>query len=76
MLGLAFVPASAEDRSDCLLTRGVVGGDVKQVTGGMGFQAAKLVDEGLTVRPGEERADDVCVDDIREELHHWENLRM
>ena len=28
-LGLAFVPASAEDRSDCLLARGVVGGDVE-----------------------------------------------
>ena len=43
-LGLAFVPASVEDRSDCLLARGVVGGDVEQVMGGTGFQAAKLVD--------------------------------
>ena len=43
-LGLAFVLTSVEDRSDHLLTRGVVGGDVEQVVGGMGFQAAKLVD--------------------------------
>ena len=28
-LGLAFVPASAEDRSDRLLARGVVGGNVE-----------------------------------------------
>ena len=46
----------------------MVGGDVEQVTGGTRFQAAKLVDRGLTVRPGEERADDVCVDDIRERV--------
>ena len=34
----------------------------------MGLQAAKLVDQGLTVRPREECADDVCVDDIGEEV--------
>ena len=66
MLSLAFVLASTKDRSDRLLARGVVGGDVEQVAGGTGFQVAKLVDQGLTVRPGEERADDICVDDIRE----------
>ena len=32
----------------------------------MGLQAAKLVDQGLVVRPGEERTDDVCVDDVGE----------
>ena len=37
MLGLAFVPTSVEDRSDCLLTRGVVGGNVEQIVGGAGF---------------------------------------
>jgi len=36
-LGLAFVTASAEDRSDRLLARGVVGGNVEQIAGGMGF---------------------------------------
>ena len=66
MLGLDFVLASTEDRSDRLLARGVVSGDVKQVAGGTGLQAVKLVLEGLTGRPGEECADDVCVDDIRE----------
>ena len=32
----------------------------------MGLQVAKLVDQGLTGRPGEECADDVHVGDIRE----------
>ena len=49
-LGLAFVPASIEYRSDRLLAGGVVSGDVEQVMGG----------------PREECADDVRVDDIRE----------
>ena len=44
----------------------MVSGDVEQVAGGTGFQAAKFVDQGLVVRPREECADDVCVDDIRE----------
>ena len=65
-LGLAFVPASVEDFSDRLLTGGMVRGDVEQVTGGTGLQAAKLVDQGLAGHPGEECADDIHVDDIRE----------
>ena len=36
-LGLAFVLASIEDRSNCLLARGMVSGDVEQVAGGTGF---------------------------------------
>ena len=43
-LGLAFVSASVEDRSDRLLAEGVVSGDVEQVVGGMGLQTSKLVD--------------------------------
>ena len=50
-LGLDFVPAFAKDHSDCLLARGVVSGDVEQVAGGTGLQAAKLVDQGLASRP-------------------------
>ena len=65
-LGLAFVSASVEDCSDRLLAGGVVHGDVEQVTGGTGFQAAKLEDQGLIGCPEEECADDVRVDDIRE----------
>jgi len=64
-LGLALVLALVKDRSDRLLAGGVVRGDVKQVAGGMGLQVAKLVDQGLAGCPGEECADDVCVDDIR-----------
>ena len=44
----------------------MVSGNVEQVTGGTGFQEAKLANQGLTVCPREECADDVCVDDIRE----------
>ena len=36
-LGLAFVSDSTKDCSDYLLARGVVSGDVEQVTGGTGF---------------------------------------
>ena len=65
-LGLAFVLASIEDHSDRLLAGGVVSGDVEQVTGGTGLQAAKLVDQGLAGQLGEECVDGVRVDDIRE----------
>ena len=64
-LGLALVPDSVEDRSDRLLTGGVVSGDVEQVVGGTGLHAAKLVDQGLAGCPGEECTDEVHVDDIR-----------
>ena len=64
-LGLGLVPASVEDRSDRLLTRGVVRGDIEQVASGLGLQTAKLVDQGLAGCPREERADDVHVNDIR-----------
>ena len=43
VLGLAFVPATVEDRSDRLLAGGEVRGDVEQVAGGLGLQTAKLV---------------------------------
>ena len=64
-LGLALVLASTKGRSDRLLTGGVVRGDVEQIVGGTGLQAAKLVDQGLVGCAGEEYANDVCVDDIR-----------
>ena len=64
-LGPALVLTSIEDRSDHLLTGGVVHGDVKQVAGGPRLQTAKLVDQRLTGCPREECADDVRIDDIR-----------
>ena len=63
-LGLTFVSAFVEDRSDRLLARGMVCGDVEQVTGGTGLQTAELMDQGLIGCPREEHADDVYVDDI------------
>ena len=64
-LGLAPVLTTAEDRPGCLLTGGMVRGDVKQVAGGSGLHTIELVDQGLVGCPGEERADDVRVDDIK-----------
>ena len=64
-LGLAFGPASTKDRSDRLLTGGVVCGDVEQVAGGTRLQTTELVDQGLTGCPREERANDVHINDIR-----------
>ena len=64
-LGLALVSASTKDRSNHLLARGVVRGDVGQVVGGTRLQTAELVDQGLIGCPGKECADDVRVDDIR-----------
>ena len=64
-LGLALVPASAKDRSDRLLTGGMVCGIVEPVVGGTELQAAELMDQGLAGCPGEECANDVHVDDIR-----------
>ena len=65
-LGLAFVLASTKDRSDHLLTGGMVCGDVEQVAGGIGLHTAALVDQGLVGCLREERTDDVRVDDIRQ----------
>ena len=65
VLGLAFVLASTKDRSNHLLARGVVRGDVGQVVGGTRLQTAELVDQGLIGCHREELADDVRVNDIR-----------
>jgi len=66
MLGLAFASAFVEDRSDRLLTGGMVSGNVEQVAGGTRLQAAKLVDQGQVGCPREECTDDIRVNDIKE----------
>ena len=75
-LGLAFVSASVEDRSDLLLARGVVTSDVEQVTGGTGLQAAKLMDHGLVGRLERNALMTSVSMTLGRELHRWENLRM
>ena len=40
-------------------------GDIEQVVGGSGLQTPELVDQGLTGCPGEERADDIRINDIK-----------
>ena len=64
-LGLALVPTTTKDHPHCLLAGGVLCGNVEQVMGGMGLHTAELVDQGLAGCPRQERADDVCIDDIR-----------
>ena len=64
-LGLALILASTKDRSDCLLAGGVFHGHIEQVTGRPGLQTAELVDQGLAGCLGEERAEDVRIDNIR-----------
>ena len=64
-LGLALVLTTTKDCLTCLLTEGVVCGNVEQTVGGTGLHTAELVDEGLAGCPGEEQADDVHVDKIR-----------
>ena len=76
VLDLAFVLASIEDRSDRLLARGVVRGDVEQVTDGTELQAAKLVDLGLTGCPEWNAPMTSASMTSGRELHRWENLRM
>ena len=65
VLGLAPVPTTAEDHPDHLLAKGMVCGNVEQVTGGTGLHTAELVDQGLVGCPREECTDDVCIDVIR-----------
>ena len=65
VLGLALFLASVEYCSDRLLTGGMVHGYIEQVMGGTGLQIVEFLDQGLTSCPREERADDVCVNDIR-----------
>ena len=72
-LGLAFVPASVEDRSDHLLAEGVVRGDIEQVTGGTRLQAAKLVDQVVLERNALMTSTSTT---SGRELHLLENLRM
>ena len=67
-LGLALVLTIAEGHPNRRLARGVVHGDVKHVTGGMGLHIVELVDQGLIGCPREERADDVRVNDIRKRV--------
>ena len=44
----------------------MVGGDLQELVRGMRLLAPQFVDQGLAVRPAEERADDVSVDDAWE----------
>jgi hypothetical protein len=46
----------------------VVHCDVQELAGGARLRAAELVNEGLAGGPREERANNICVDDVRERI--------
>jgi len=53
-----------EDRSDCLLARGMAGGVVEELLGGSRALTSQLMDQGLTGGPRQESTYDVGVGDI------------
>ena len=55
-----------EDGPDRLLIGRMVGGNLRELVHGTRLLAPQFVDQGLAVRPAEERADDVGVDDAWE----------
>jgi hypothetical protein len=57
--------AIVEDRPDRLLAGGVVRGNVQDLAGGAWLSTDELVNEGLAGGSSEERADNVCINDIR-----------
>jgi hypothetical protein len=68
LLGLAHGPTINEDCPDCLLAGGVVRGDVQELAGGARLSVAELYERGTCKWSGEERTDDVCVDEVRERI--------
>jgi hypothetical protein len=57
-----------KDGPDRLLAGGMVGGDLQELVRGARLLAPQFVDQGLAVRPTEERTDDVGVDDARQRV--------
>ena len=62
-LRLCRMRVALEDGPDRLLAGGVAGGDLQELVRGARLLAPQFVDQGLAVRPAEERADDVDVND-------------
>jgi hypothetical protein len=63
-----FGPTISEDHPDRLLARGVVRGNVQELTSGARLAATELVKEKLAGAPREKCVDDFCVDDVRERI--------
>ena len=67
-LCLCRVLVALEDGPDRLIAGGVIGGDLQELVRGAWLLAPQFVDQGLAVRPAEERVDDVGVDDAWERV--------
>ena len=53
-----------EDHSDRLLARGMAGGDVEELLGGLWALTSQLMDQRLTGGPRQESSYDVGIDDV------------
>ena len=67
-LCLCRMLVALEDGPDRLLAGGVAGGDLQELMRGARLLAPQFVDQGLAVRPAEERTDDVGIDDARQRV--------
>ena len=67
-LRLRRMLVTLEDGPDCLLAGSVVCGNLQALVHGTRLLAPQFVDQGLAVRPAEERTDDVGVDDARQRV--------
>ena len=63
---LVLLLEAVEDRSDCLLARGVAGGDVEELLGGSWALMSQLVNQGLVGGPRQESSYNIGVGDIRQ----------
>ena len=68
LLCLRRLRVALEDGPDRLLAGGVAGGDLQEFMCGVRLLAPQFVDQGLAVRPAEEHADDIGVDDAWERV--------
>ena len=62
-LRLCRVLVALKDGPDRLLAGGMIGGDLQELVRGARLLAPQFVDQGLAVRPAEERTNDVGIDD-------------
>ena len=64
LVSLCLALEVVEDRSDCLLARGVAGGDVEELLGGSWTLSSQLVNQGLAGGLKQEGSYDVGVGDV------------
>ena len=66
LVPLCLALEAVEDRSNRLLARGMVGGDVEELLGGSRALTSQLVNQGLIGGPRQESSYNVGVGDVRQ----------